>query len=243
MRWPAAIAAIVDTTSGSGLLHPRVSSCAATRGARRSQPPAGARSRAGAAAASGRAAAAGRTTRRVRSTAGLRCFALVDRARDGFLTVRFLAAFFRAGFFLVGFFLADVLLAGFLAFVRAFALDAFRFLPFAVRLAPAVLARFTRLAFARFFFIAPSSLGWPAPPSDVASLIVGLPRWSRHSSGILPSSGSSRGSQVTILCVATDGWSRFGPWTRCTRTALTPPNRDESATSICASSSSARKPT
>jgi len=96
----------------------------------------------------------------VRSTAGLRCFALVDRARDGFLTVRFLAAFFLAGFFLagfflVGFFLADVLLAGFLAFVRAFALDAFRFLPFAVRLALVVLAGFTRLAFARFFFIAP----------------------------------------------------------------------------------------
>src|SRR5262245_20285106 len=253
MRWPAAIAAIVDTTSGSGLLHPRASSCAATRGARRSQPPAGARSRAGSAAASGLAAAAGRTARRVRSTAGLRCFALVDRARDGFLTVRFLAGFFLGGFFLAAFFLTAVLLAGFFAFVRAFrremrgfrafALDAFRFLPFAVRLALVVLARFTRLAFARFFFIAPSSLRWPAPPSDVASLIVGLPRWSRHWSGILPGSGSSRGSEVTILCFATDGWSRFGPWTRCTRTALTPPSRPGSATSTCASSSSARKPT
>ena len=133
----------------------------------------------------------------MRSTAGLRCLALVDRARDGFLTVRvlaafflagfflaafflagfFLAAFFLAGFFLAGFFLAAffltaVLLAGFFAFVRAFrremrgfrafALDAFRFLPFAVRLALVVLARFTRLSFARFFFIAPSSLRWPA---------------------------------------------------------------------------------
>jgi hypothetical protein len=137
--------------------------------------------------------------------------ALIDRARDGFLTVRVLAAFFLAGFFLAGFFLAGfflagffltaVLLAGFFAFVRAFrremrgfrafALDAFRFLPFAVRLALVVLARFTRLSFARFFFIAPSSLRWLAPPSDVASLIVGLPRWSRHWSGILPSSGSS----------------------------------------------------
>jgi hypothetical protein len=152
--------------------------------------------------------------------------ALIDRARDGFLTVRvlaafflagfflaafflagfflagfFLAGFFLAGFFLAGFFLTAVLLAGFFAFVRAFrremrgfrafALDAFRFLPFAVRLALVVLARFTRLSFARFFFIAPSSLRWLAPPSDVASLIVGLPRWSRHWSGILPSSGSS----------------------------------------------------
>src|SRR5262249_51418583 len=146
------------------------SSWAATRGARRSQPPAGARSRAGAAAPSGRAAAAGRRARLVRSTAGWRCFALVDGPRDGVLTVRFLAGFFLAGFFLAGFFLAAfflpvVLLAGFLALLRAFrrvgrgflafVLDAFRFLPFAVRLALVVLARFTRLAFARFFFIAP----------------------------------------------------------------------------------------
>jgi hypothetical protein len=130
----------------------------------------------------------------------LRCFALVDRARDGFLTVRvlagfFLAAFFLAGFFLAGFFLAGfflaafflaaffltvVLLAGFLALVRAFrrvrrgflafALDAFRFLPFAVRLALVVLARFTRLAFARFFFIAPV-----LPPLACASIRRGEP--------------------------------------------------------------------
>jgi len=67
----------------------------------------------------------------------------------------------------------------------AFALGAFRFLPFAARLALVVLARFTRLAFARFFFIiTPSSLRWPAPLPDVASLIVGLPRWSRHWSRI-----------------------------------------------------------
>ena len=125
------------------------------------------------------------------------------------MTVRFLAGFFLAGFFLAPFFLAVVLLAGFLALVRAFrrvgrgflalvpafrrarrgflafGLDAFRFLPFAVRLALVVLARFTRLAFARFFFIiTPSSLRWPAPLPDVASLIVGLPRWSRHWSRI-----------------------------------------------------------
>jgi hypothetical protein len=147
----------------------------------------------------------------------VRCFALVDRARDGFLTVLagvflaacflagfflaagflaafFLAACFLAGFFLAAFFPAVVLLAGFLARVRAFrrvrrgflafALGAFRFLPFAARLALVVLARFTRLAFARFFFITPSSLRWPAPLPDVASLIVGLPRWSRHWSRI-----------------------------------------------------------
>ena len=101
----------------------------------------------------------------MRSTAGWRCFALVDGPRDGVLTVRFLAGFFLAGFFLAPFFLAVVFLAGFLALVRAFrrvgrgflafVLDAFRFLPFAVRLALVVLAGFTRLAFARFFFIAP----------------------------------------------------------------------------------------
>ena len=103
------------------------------------------------------------------------------------MTVRFLA-----GFFLAPFFLAVVLLAGFLALVRAFrrvgrgflafVLDAFRFLPFAVRLALVVLARFTRLAFARFFFIAPVLPPLACASSDVASLIVGLPRWSRHRS-------------------------------------------------------------
>jgi hypothetical protein len=100
----------------------------------------------------------------VRSTAGLRCFAAVERARAGFLTARVLAAGFLADFLFAGF-LADFFLAGFfdlgLALRRvtraflAFALDTLRFRPFGVRLGLVVLARFARLAFARFFFIAP----------------------------------------------------------------------------------------
>jgi hypothetical protein len=89
---------------------------------------------------------------------------LTVRVPAGFFPAGFfLAAAFLAGFFLAAVFLAVVLLAGFPALVRAFrrvrrgflafGLDAFRFLP--VRLLLVVLARFTRLAFARFFFIAP----------------------------------------------------------------------------------------
>ena len=116
------------------------------------------------------------------------------------MTVRFLAGFFLAGFFLAPFFLAVVLLAGFLALVRAFrrvgrgflafVLDAFRFLPFAVRLALVVLARFTRLAFARFFFIAPV-----LPPLACVSSRHGEP-YRRYAEvvkaliGLLASSGS-----------------------------------------------------
>jgi hypothetical protein len=191
----------------------------------------------------------------------------VDRARDGFLTVRLLAAFFlgtfflgtfflgaflRAAFFLAGFFLAEALLADFFAFVRAFrratgflafALEAFRFLPFDARLALVVLVRLTRLAFARFFFIAPV-----LPPLAWASTRLGEP-YRRSAalvktvSGNLSEFSSSIASWVTILCFTTDGWSRFWPWTRCTRIAPTPPRRGGSATSICAFWSSARKPT
>ena len=142
----------------------------------------------------------------------MRCFAPVNRARDGFLTVRvlgafllaafLLAAFFLAGFFLTGFFLAEALLTDFFAFVRAFrrakrgflafALEAFGLLPFDARLGLVVLARLTRLAFARFFFIAPvlPPLAWAStrrgePYRRSAEVVkalsgAGIPSSSRH---------------------------------------------------------------
>jgi hypothetical protein len=89
----------------------------------------------------------------VRSTAGLRCFAPVERAGAGFLTASVLAAGFLADFLFAGF-LADVFLAGFFDLVLAFPRVTRAFLAFA-RLGLVVLARLGRLAFARFFFIAP----------------------------------------------------------------------------------------